>query len=333
MEPILSKNEIAELLTAIKSGDIATDGVDDGHIQAPKFLLAKEIDLFQTYQRSSTGSDIRIPNFDIIIDMFARNFGTSLTNALQRSFMVERVDISSTTFEQCLLDLNNQGAVGIFSTDPLKYGCLFHFDTFMSFSLLELMLGSSVSNESLPLERSLTTIEVNILKNTMRSIAKDLQKAFTPIVHMKPSMTKVENNFRLVNIVDEETEVLVSTFNISVGGEQSGQMRFIIPYLTVEPYREQFREMVSVTQASTGWRALFVRESMEMNCNIVARSGLVEMTVRQILNLRPGDIIDLGYDPEQPLKVLVENQPKFLAIPGERNGKKAFHITSRYGDS
>lgn len=332
MEPILSKVEIAELLAAIKSGEIATDTIDDTKTQAPRFLLAKEIDLFQTYHRASSGSDIRIPNFDIIIDMFARNFGTSLTNAMQRTFSVERVDINSTTFEQSLLDLNNQGAVGIFSTEPLKYGCLFHFDTFMSFSLLELMLGSSVSNESLPLERTLTTIEVNILKNTMRNITKDLQKAFTPIVHLNPSLTKVENNFRLVNIVDEETEVLVSTFNISAGSEKAGQMRFIIPYLTIEPFREAFKEMVTITQISTNWRDMFVRESMEMNCDVIARSGLIDMTVREILDLQPGDVIDLGYDPEQPLDILIENQPKFLAIPGERNGKKAVHITRRLGE-
>ena len=54
------------------------------------------------------------------------------------------------------------------------------------------------------------------------------------------------------------------------------------------------------------------------------------MTIRSILNLRPGDIIELDYNPDQPLTILVEDQPKFLAIPGERNGKKAFHVTGRH---
>jgi flagellar motor switch protein FliM len=326
MEPILSKEEISDLLAALKSGKISTDSIDDDHLQAPRFLLAKEVDLFQTYQHASASGEMRIPNFDIVIDMFARNFSTTLTNTLQKTFTVERQDIASVTFQQSLQDLSNQGAVGIFNTDPLKYGCLFHFDTYMAFTLLEIMLGST-SGERVNITRALTTIEINILKNTMEGISKDLVKAFLPIAPLKPSLTKIENNFRLVNIVDADTEVLVTTFNISIGGEKAGQMRFIIPYLTVEPFREAFREMVTITQASSNWSAIITREAMEMDCTVIARSGLIGMTIRKILGLRPGDIIDLGYDPNQPLTIVVEDQEKFRAVPGERNGKKAFHIT------
>jgi len=333
MEPILSKDEIADLLTAIKSGDISTDLDDSQPSQPPRFLLAKDLDLFQVYQRSGTGGEARIPNFDIIVDMFSRNFSSSQTNALQRSFSVERVDIKSITFEQSIRDLNNQGAVGIFNTDPLKYGCLFHFDIAMSFALLEMMLGSSAESDSITPNRTLTTIEISILQNTMRGIAKELKKVFIPIAEINPSLTKIENNFRLVNIVEADTEVLVTTFQVTLAGEPAGQMRFIIPYLTVEPYREAFKEIVTVTQATYGWRKTFTLEANEMECAVIARSGVLDMTIRNILKLQPGDIIDLGYDPDRPLQILVEDQPKFFAIPGERNGKKAFHITKRYNSS
>ncbi|PID72034.1 MAG: hypothetical protein CSB34_04160 [Desulfobulbus propionicus] len=333
MEPILSKDEIADLLSAIKSGDISTD-LDEGKFsQAPRFLLAKDLDLFQVYLRAGKSGEARIPNFDIIVDMFSRNFSSSQTNALQRSFSVERVDITSTTFEQSILNLNNQGAVGIFNTDPLRYGCLFHFDIAMSFALLEMMLGSSTESDSVTPNRTLTAIEISILQNTMRGIAKDMQKAFVPITEISPSLTKIENNFRLVNIVESDTEVLVTTFRVTLAGEPAGQMQFIIPYLTIEPYREAFKDMVTVTQAAYGWRKTFATEASEMECAVIARSGLLNMTIRKILKLQAGDIIELGYDPDRPLQIMVEDQPKFFAIPGERNGKKAFHITKKYNNS
>ena len=50
----------------------------------------------------------------------------------------------------------------------------------LAFTLLEIMLGSSLSSESLALDRNLTTIEINILKNTMTSICNELQKAMPP---------------------------------------------------------------------------------------------------------------------------------------------------------
>ncbi len=329
MEPILSKEEIADLLAAIRSGQVSTDGIDDGDSGAiPKPV--RELDIFQVYVHDEDKGGMRIPNLDIILDTFTRNFGTTLTNQLQRTFTVQREEITTTSFQNSLQDLKNQGAIGIYSTDPLKYGCLFHLDALLAFTLLEIMLGSAIISESHALARNLTTIEINILKNMMQGICRDLQKAFKPVINLRPSLLKVENNFRLVNIVDAETEVLVTRFTFMIAGKQAGSMRLIIPYLTLEPLREKFKEIVTVAQASYTWGKVLARETLEMETTVIARSGLLEMSIRQILSMQEGDIVELGYDPDQPLTIVVEDKPKFLAVPGERNGKKAFHVTGLY---
>ncbi len=330
MEPILSKEEISDLLSAIKSGAINVDSIEDrgpGH-GIPK--IAKDVDLLGLYDRNDTSGEMRIPNLDLIVDIFGRNVGTSLTNTLQRSFQVERKDIVTSSFQNSLLELNNQGAIGIYSTDPLKYGCLIHFDNLLAFTLLEIMLGSSISQ--LALNRNLTTIEINILKNTMTGLCTDLSRALEPVVEMKPELIKVENNFRMVNIVDAETEVLTCTFQLRSGNEQAGELRLIIPYLTVEPVRDKFREIVSITQAAYTWGNIFATEALEMECGVKARSGTISLDISEIMKLKAGDIIDLGYDPDRPLDILVEDKPKFFAVPGERNGKKAFHITGPFSN-
>ena len=332
MEPILTKQEIADLLAAIKSGAIDVDGIDDKGYGGPVPKAAVDIDLFQLYVHEEISGEMRIPNLDIILDIFARNFSTTLTNGLQRTFLVERQEITTTTFQNSLLELKNQGAIAIYSTDPLKYGCLFHFDNLLAFTLLEIMLGSSPSSSLMALDRNLTTIEINVLKSTMEGLGPDLAKAMKPVVEMKPGLIKAENNFRLVNIVEEETEVLVTAFRLQAGNDQAGEMRLIIPYLTLEPLREKFKEIVSVAQASYTWGRVFSREVLEMSALVTARSGTLSMSIRDIMALKVGDVIDLGYDPNRPLDILVEDRPKFFAIPGERNGKKAFHITGPYSN-
>ena len=332
MEPILTKQEIEDLLSAIRSGAIDVNSVDEdpraGRIPKP----AVEVDLFQIYVHEDVSGEMRIPNLDIILDVFARNFGTSLTNTLQRTFLVERREITTTSFENSLLDLKNQGAIAIYSTDPLKYGCLFHFDNLLAFTLLEIMLGASGGNNLLALDRNLTTIEINVLKSTMEGLGVDLAKAMKQVVDMKPQLIKAENNFRLVNIVEGDTEVLVTSFRLQSGTDQAGELRLIIPYLTLEPLREKFKEIVSVTQASYTWGRIFTKEIMEMAATVTARSGTISMSIREIMQLKVGDVVDLGYDPNRPLDILVEDRPKFFAIPGERNGKKAFHVTGPYSN-
>ena len=333
MEPILSKEEIADLLAAIRVGAINVDAIDDKGPGQGIQKTALEVDLIGLYSRDETSGEMRIPNLDIILDVFARNFGTSLTNTLQRTFQVEREDIVTNNFQNSLMELNNKGAIGIYSTDPLKYGCLFHFDNLLAFTLLEIMLGSSHANELLALDRNLTPIEINILKSSMTGICTDLGKAFAPVAAIKPELVKAENNFRLVNIVDAETEVLVATFQIRAGSEQAGKLRMIIPYLTLEPIREKFKEIVSVTHASYTWGTTFAKEALEMPFLLTARSGSLNLSIRDIINLKAGDIIDLGYDPNRPLDILVEDKQKFYAVPGERDGKKAFHVTGSLGNS
>ena len=332
MEPILSKAEITDLLSAIKSGAINVDSIDDrgpGH-GIPK--IAQEVDLFDLYSHEDTSREMRIPNLDIILDVFARNFGNTLTNILQRTFQVERLDITTSNFQSGLLELNNQGAIGIFNTEPLKHGCLFHFDSLLAFTLLEIMLGSSDANELMALKRNLTTIEINILTSIMTKVGGDFSKAMIPVIAITPELIKVENNFRLVNIVDSDTEIMISKFQLKSGNEKAGELRLIIPSLTLEPLRENFKKIVTVTQDSYTWGNFFAQEALETPCTVTARSGSITMNIRELMQLRIGDIIDLGYDPDRPLEILVENKPKFSAVPGERNGKKAFHITGQFSN-
>lgn len=333
VEPILSKQEIAELLAAIKAGRISTDLIESSQPWPTRQAMpASHLDLFTVYERIRTSGELRIPNLDIILDNFCRRFSTSLTNAMLRNFVVERAEIATTVFQQSLADLNNQGAVGIYSTSPLKHGCLFHFDTLMAFTLLEIMLGSAQSNESLALNRNLTTIEISLLKTIMLDICNELANAMRPVADIQVQLNKVENNFRLVNIVEPETEVLVTRFNIRLAGELCGQMRLIVPYPTLEPLRERFKALVTVAQAANTWASQLAHEALAMDSLVIARSGHVNMTIRKILSLQPGDIVDLQYNPDQPLTILIEDQPLFQAIAGERNGKKAFHVTGRHSN-
>jgi flagellar motor switch protein FliM len=331
VEPILTKTEIADLLAAIRAGKVSTDLVDDKPPLQRLAAYAKEIDLLRVYERSRDSSELRIPNLDIVLDTFARRFSTSLTNNLLRNFNVNREEIASTNFQQAILDLKNQGAIGIYGLPPLRYGCLLHCDTLLAFTLLEIMLGSSQSSESLALDRNLTTIEMAILRTIMTDICTEMEQALLPLVACQPYLNRLENNFRLVNIVEPEAEVLTCRFTVRMSGEISGQMRLIIPYLTLEPLREKFKDLVNITQMATNtWTETILEEIMDMESPVTARSGALTMSIRRLLSLRPGDILDLPYNPDRPLTLFVEEQPIFFAIPGEVEGKKAVHITGQY---
>jgi flagellar motor switch protein FliM len=326
VEPILSKKEIADLLCAIKEGQISTDAT--GPEQTAKFSNAETINLFHTSNKSS--HQLRIPNFDIILDSFAQNYSISLTNQLQRTFTISRIDIESAIFHEFMTDQKNSVAIGVLNLDPLKYGSLLIFDQQLSFTMIEIMLGASSDIDPIKLDRKLTTIELNILKSVMTKACENLTKAMTPLIILHSSLIKVENNPRLVSITDPDSEVLICRFMVQIGS-LSGELKLLFPVATLEPLREKLKDLLSVrTSNFSEWSERIIDEILEMPTTIIAQSGTLTLPLHKVLSFKKGDIIPLDYDPNTPLKVLIEDNIKFFARPGMHAGKKAISLTGAY---
>lgn len=322
MEPILNKLEIAELLKAIREGKVSLD-IDEGDQES--FLDCEPINLFQLTHRG--GEQFRIPNFDIILDLFCRAYATSLTNQLQRNFSLTRTNLETFEFQKFMSSKNNPGAIAILDMAPLKYGALIVFDPKLSFSLIEMMLGASSELEPIALNRRMTTIELNVLKTILADACSDLDKAFAQLVDLRTTLIKLENNARLVSIVEPDAEVIVGSFNVKAG-DLSGEVNLVFPFATLEPLRELLRQLLNIqTVTRSSWQDILEDIVQDVAATVIAQSGAVNLSINDILQMQVGDILPIDYNPNNPLTVLVENQAKFSAIPGTHNGKKAISLT------
>jgi len=322
MDPILKKSEISDLLRAIREGKVSLD-LDENTQDA--FLACSPINLFQLARPDR--EQFRIPNFDIILDVFCRSYATSLTNQLQRTFSITRTALETFEFQKFMADKNQPGAIGILDMTPLKHGALVIIDPQLSFSIIEIMLGAASDLESPQLDRKLTTIELTILKTILTDACRDLNKAFSQLLDLNSSLIKLENNARLVSIVEPEAEVIVGTLMVKVG-QYSGEIHLVFPYATLEPLRDLLRELLNISTTTRGtWQDVLEDEVQAIPAGITAQSGIITLSIQQILDIQVGDILDLDYDPSSPLKVLVEQKAKFSAIPGTHNGKKAISLT------
>ena len=226
-----------------------------------------------------------------------------------------------------MADKNQPGGIGILDMPPLKHGALIIIDPKLSFSMIEIMLGASSDLESPHLDRRLTTIELTILRTVLTEACRDLNKAFSQLLELNTSLIKLENNARLVSIVEPDAEVIVGTLLVKVG-EFSGEIHLVFPYATLEPLRDLLRELLNISTTTRGtWQDVLEEEVLAIPSNVTAQSGVLTLSVNDILNIEVGDILNLDYDPSAPLKVLVEEELKFFAIPGTHNGKKAISLT------
>ncbi len=323
MERILSKDEISELLSAVREGEVDTGeaaGPAEPRRQARRFDLVQAPGL----------SRWKIPNLDLIIDAFGRNYAISLTNRLRRPVLANLAGIESISFEAALQQVSPNSALGILNLDPFKSGGLLIIDEALAYPLLEILLGGTADSRQPIPNRPLTAIEMNLLRTLMEDSCADLAKAFNALERLNPSLVKLENSLRLVNIVPPEAGVLMARFKVSLD-RLTGTAWLMIPHASLEPLREKLRDsVISVgSQANEAWPTQLRESLQQVQATLRVQVGEAGLSVRDILNFQVGDIIDLGCAPSAPLQVLVEDRPKFLAQAGVRNGNKAIRISGK----
>lgn len=326
MEPILNKQEIAELLLAIRSGQIPLD-TPEGRRQE-RLQNALEIDLFNLERKQSEES--RFPNFDLILDNFCMNYTIALTNELQRNFTITRNTIEAFEFQKFVADMGEPGAIGILNMPPLKQGVLFITDLPFSYAMIEIMLGASPDIEAKPPERQLTTLELTMMRPLMELSCGCFDKTFKPLINIETHLHKIDSSPRLVSVTEPDSEVLTSKLTVNLKGG-SGEITLAFPVTTLAPIREKLHGLLNMDEMTKGsWRAILQKSIQKMEMHLTAQSGTMDLTVGQIANLREGDILPLDYDPNGPLRILVGDQLKYFAKPGTHRGKKAISITSVY---
>ncbi|MBW2659573.1 MAG: FliM/FliN family flagellar motor switch protein, partial [Deltaproteobacteria bacterium] len=179
-------------------------------------------------------------------------------------------------------------------------------------------------------DRKLTAIELIVLKTLFVDGCNDISKAFSQLLDMKAKIVKLENNSRLLSIVEPAAEVIVATFGVKIG-DLTGEMYLVIPFATLEPLRDLLKDLLNISSVNkSSWQSVLEDEVLEMAASITAQSGTINLSISQLLQLKNGDLLDLDYDPDRPLTVFVENQPAFFAVPGTHNGKKAINLTGMF---
>jgi flagellar motor switch protein FliM len=97
----------------------------------------------------------------------------------------------------------------------------------------------------------------------------------------------------------------------------------------LEPIKEKlYSGLVSdQLEQDSGWTLRFREKLQECRLPITVRLGTTTVTLRDILNFSPGDVIVLDQRPGDPLDCYIEGYLKFQGSPGVYKGNHACRVT------
>ena len=218
--------------------------------------------------------------------------------------------------------------MGIFKIEPLKGAALISFDNTLVLSLIDSLLGGTGSAKVPIANRMFTSIELRLMEKIVLDVLQDFEKAWAPLCYTHMTLLRMETNPRLLNIVPPEYQIVTTTLKFQID-DISGNMMFAVPYMTIDPIRDKLKTGMQFDLMAVDplWSFRLSSEIMEAPMETTVEMGNALITLRELLDLAPGDTIMLDKACSSEMLVKVEGVPKYFGIPGIRHGNKAIQIS------
>jgi flagellar motor switch protein FliM len=323
MTEVLSQDEIDQLLTAISSGEVEPAEVQQATDQ-------KKIKIYD-FKRPDKFSKDQIRTISIMHETFARLTTTSLSAQLRSLAQVHVASVDQLTYEEFIRSIPNPTTLAVINMDPLKGSAILEIDPAVTFAIIDRLFGGQ--GEGTKLSRDLTDIEQSVMENNIVRILGNMREAWSTVIDLRPRLGQIETNPQFAQIVPPTEMVVLVTLETKVG-EVEGMMNFCIPYLTIEPIISKLSAQYwysSVRRGTTTENLTILRDRLStIAVALVAEIGGMNLTVRDVLNLKIGDVIRLADTRVgDPMVLTVGNKRKFKCRPGVMGNKMAVQVIQR----
>jgi flagellar motor switch protein FliM len=317
MSKILDQDEVDALLRGLSGGEIEAENdilEDDSGVVV--FDLSNQ-------DRIIRG---RMPVLEIINDRFARLASNAMANAMRKRADVNPISIDMSKFGDFMRSLPVPTSINIFKLDPLRGNAILVVDSRLVFAMVESFFGGAGSQPKIE-GRDFTPIEQAIINRVVRIALENMEESWQPVHEVHIELVRSEVNPQFAAIVPPSDVVIVVTFEVELENA-IGSLIVCLPYATIEPIRTKLyasfqTERLEVDHA---WISRFKERLMETPVELLVRFGRSQITGRQLLSLKPGDIILLENDVDALLDAEIQGVRKFQGIPGLVKSNKAFQI-------
>jgi flagellar motor switch protein FliM len=335
MVEILSQEEIEALLASL-SGAEEAGGVPSAGV-AP---MSQPVGAAKTERRTPIAYEVydfrrpdkfskdQLRTMQMLHETFARLFSSTLSAYLRTPVHTDLISVEQIPYDEYIRAITNS-VINIFSMQPLSGQALLEIEFDVIISMIDRLLGGPGIVVKRP-QTALTDIERPLVENVVDRALGALRTAWEGIVGFTPVREGMETSAQFVQIVPPNDIVVAILFEIRVG-ETHGAMSLCIPYLLLKPVLSKLsaqRWFSGSKRTSSQHTALIAQQIQQTRVPLIAVLGSTRLMLRQILDLKEGDVVLLTRRTNEPIDVLVGNKVKFRARPGLRGKHVVVQIES-----
>jgi len=325
---ILTQSEIDALLESVSTteGDkqaVNLSDADLSSIQTPK----KRVTLYD-FKRPNRISKDQLRTLRNLHEKLARNMSSSLSAYLRVITDVTLISVDQMTYGEFLMSLPDPTSFNIISMEPLEGNSVLEFNPSLVFPIIDKLLGGI----GVPLQkvRQMTEIEQSVLESVILLLINDIVEMWRPLIEMRVRIETSETSPHVIQIVSTNEVVILVCFEIKIS-EISGIMNMCMPAMLLEPIMSK---LDSQDWFGSAKKATYVDNEESLRKIIIDAHMKVEVVlgkskimIKDLLNLKQGDILKLDQKSDKDIVLNVSDIPKFWGRLGVHDGNKAIKIS------
>ncbi|MCK9201662.1 MAG: flagellar motor switch protein FliM [Gallionella sp.] len=315
MSEFLSQDEVDSLLRGVtgETDEADTSAEPTGGVR-PYNLASQE--------RIVRG---RMPTMEVINERFARLFRIGLFNFIRRTPEISVGPVRVLKFGEFIRNLHVPTNLNIIQAKPLRGNGLFIFDPNLVFLVVDNMFGGDGRFHTRVEGREFTQTEQRIIQNLLVVVFETYGKSWEAVHPLEFEFVRSEMNPQFANIATPNEVVIVTTFDIELGGN-GGSFHVCMPYSMLEPVKDLLYSTMQGEHLAMDhrWLQLLSKQVQSAQIELVATLGQAEIHMEQVLKMRAGDIIPLEVD--ENIVATVDGVPVMECKYGSFNNQYALRV-------
>ena len=273
-------------------------------------------------------SETELRRLRLLHEDFIRYLSARVSLYMRMEFGLKMSKLTTLTYSKFTESLPNPTHLTMFKVEPLVGVGILDINPRLALTIADRLLGGR--GHSVKAERYLTEIEVALIEDVILILLQEWCGQWKIEQELRPSIIGHENNGRFLQTSPKDAIVLALSLEASFG-DCSEQIQIGVPYYTIEPVvkkmhaRRQKDTDVSQAVKRATWQPAYDRISVPLR----AEWQNLELTLREVASLRPGDIIEMPNTIFSETRVLLNNTPKFIGTVGLDTDHVAVQLTRK----
>jgi flagellar motor switch protein FliM len=268
----------------------------------------------------------RLPNSQLsLIHVLHESFIRTLTSSLSltlRSFVSGSVlSVDQFSYGEFSARMQPPTCIVYLSMLPYEGYAAVEMNHGLVAPILDYVLGGNGKIDS-ELDRELTDIEKGMLEGFFRIIPHDLTEAWRPIASIGFAFDCVETEPLLSNRIARNEAVVVIAMELRIG-DKVGKVNLAIPSITLKMLRHKFDQQSTMKRSVSPETESAIKQKVCNALKVDVDCALVGARIRlsDLLNLKSGDLVDLGMEFDGRASMLINGVAKFrgeVIVEGSR---------------